>query len=81
MDLIASWTRYPIQETTLDLVDRALAAKARWEISYWDASILEAARMMDCAEVLSEDLADGQDYGGVRVTNPFAANGSEAQES
>ena len=26
---------------------------------------------MGCAEVLSEDLADGEDYGGVRVVNPF----------
>jgi predicted nucleic acid-binding protein len=24
-----------------------------------------------CTHVLSEDLSDGQDYGGVRVTNPF----------
>ena len=24
-----------------------------------------------CAEVLSEDLNDGQDYGGVRMVNPF----------
>jgi predicted nucleic acid-binding protein len=26
---------------------------------------------MGCTHVLSEDLSDGQDYGGVRVTNPF----------
>jgi predicted nucleic acid-binding protein len=26
---------------------------------------------MGCAEVLSEDLGDGQDYAGVRVINPF----------
>jgi len=26
---------------------------------------------MGCTHVLSEDLGDGQDYGGVRVTNPF----------
>jgi predicted nucleic acid-binding protein len=24
-----------------------------------------------CTQVLSEDLSDGQDYGGVQVTNPF----------
>jgi predicted nucleic acid-binding protein len=53
-------------ERDVDLVDRALAAKARWEISYWDAAILEAARLTGCTELLSEDLASGQDYGGVR---------------
>jgi predicted nucleic acid-binding protein len=26
---------------------------------------------MGCPHVLSEDLSDGQDYGGVRVINPF----------
>jgi hypothetical protein len=26
---------------------------------------------MDCTEVLSEDLNDGQDYDGVRGANPF----------
>jgi len=26
---------------------------------------------MGCMQVLSEDLSDGQDFGGVRVTNPF----------
>lgn len=71
LDLIASWKRYPIQEITLELMEQALAAKARWTISYWDAAILEAARTMGCAELLSEDLADRQDYAGVRVINPF----------
>ena len=70
--LIESWKRYPIQETTLALVEQALAAKLRWNISYWDAAIIEAARLLGCPELLSEDLADGQDYDGVRVINPFA---------
>ena len=40
-------------------------------MSYLDAAILEAARVLGCAVVLSEDLGDGQDHGGVRVENPF----------
>lgn len=38
-----------------------------------DAAIVEAASAMSCSELLSEDLANGQDYGGVRVINPFAS--------
>jgi predicted nucleic acid-binding protein len=49
----------------------ALDARERFQLSYWDAAIIEAARAMGCAHVLSEDLNDGQDYAGVRVTNPF----------
>lgn len=62
---------FPIAELTTDLVLAALATRERFQISYWDAAILEASRSLGCDLVLSEDLADGQDYAGVRVENPF----------
>ena len=71
VDLLQRWKRYPIQDVTLQVVDDALKAKQRWGLSYWDAAIIEAARALRCREVLSEDLSHGQDYGGVRVVNPF----------
>lgn len=49
----------------------ALATRQRIRISYWDATILEAARMLGCDVVLSEDLSEGQDSAGVRVENPL----------
>ncbi len=45
--------------------------QARWPISLWDALILAAARASGAAELITEDLNHGQDYGGVRVINPF----------
>ena len=33
--------------------------------------ILAAARTSGARELLTEDLNHGQDYGGVRVVNPF----------
>jgi predicted nucleic acid-binding protein len=69
--LIQSFCRYPVQETTLALVESALQTTERFQISYWVAAIIEAARALGCREVLSEDLGAGQDYGGVRVVNPF----------
>jgi len=68
---IRSWKRFPVQAISLDLVEAALAAKDRWQLSYWDAAILEAVRAMKCDIVLSEDLNDGQNYDGVVVMNPF----------
>ena len=70
--LIEAWLRFPTQETTAQLVRAALATTDRYRLSYWDAAIVEAARLLGCAVVLSEDLADGQDFGGVRIENPFA---------
>lgn len=72
--LVESFLRFPTAPMTTELMLAALASRRRFGISYWDAAILEAARALGCGVVLSEDLADGQDYGGVRVENPFRIN-------
>jgi predicted nucleic acid-binding protein len=68
---IEKWQRFPVQDMTLSLMLAAMEAKVRWQISYWDAAIIEAARACGCREILSEDLNAGQNYGGINVTNPF----------
>jgi predicted nucleic acid-binding protein len=70
--LVESFRRFPVQETTIEVALAAMATRDRFGISYWDAAILEAARVLACEVVLSEDLSDGQDYAGVRVENPFS---------
>ena len=70
--LVESFLRFPVLEITTGVMLAALAACRRFNISYWDAAILEAGRALGCDVILSEDLSDGQDYGGVRVENPFA---------
>jgi predicted nucleic acid-binding protein len=69
--LIESFRRFPVQDITSGVMMAALDARQRFQLSYWDAAIIEASRVMGCTEVLSEDLNDGQDYAGVQVTNPF----------
>ena len=69
--LVESFLRFPVQEITTAVMLAALATGQRFGISYWDAAILEASRALGCDIVLSEDLADGEDYAGVRVENPF----------
>jgi predicted nucleic acid-binding protein len=71
-DLITGLTRFPVQATTLDLVRAALIACERYRISYWDAAIIEAARILGCEEVISEDLNHGQDFDGPVIVNPFS---------
>ena len=53
----------------------ALETRDHFRISYWDAAIVGAARALGCDVVLSEGLADGQDYDDVRVENPFRTVG------
>ena len=52
------------------MLDDALVLKGRFQISYWGGNHCRA-RASGCTEVFSEDLSDGQDYGEVRVVNPF----------
>lgn len=69
--LIQALLRFPVQETTVALLTAALAVKERWQLCYWDAAIVAAARSLGCDVLLSEDFQDGQDFDGVRVANPF----------
>lgn len=66
--------RRPTVPTDTALVLEALRLKARYQISYWDAAIVAAARTLGAATLYSEDLNHGQDYDGVRVVNPFLSH-------
>ena len=73
--LVESWLRFRVVETNVSLLLNAMATKARWQVSYWDAAIIEAARSGGCSTVLTEDLQAGMNFAGVRVDNPFAPRG------
>ena len=69
--LVEAWCRFPVQVTSVEVMRAAVGTGVRFGISYWDATILEAGRMLGCAVVLSEDLDDATDYDGIRVEDPF----------
>jgi predicted nucleic acid-binding protein len=49
----------------------ALEIEARYQLSFWDSLILQAAQFAGCSILYSEDLNHGQVFGSVRVVNPF----------
>ncbi len=65
------WKRHEIFGITVAHVDLALELASRFQIGYYDALILSAARLAGCQVVYSEDLSSGQEYHGVNVQNPF----------
>ena len=65
------WKRHEVRDITVAHVDLALEVCDRFQVNYYDALILATARLAGCQVVISEDLKHGQDYGGVRVENPF----------
>ena len=62
----------PVQPVTTEVFHRATELCNRFGMSYWDAAILAAAGIIGCEAVYSEDMSDQQDYGGIRVINPFS---------
>jgi predicted nucleic acid-binding protein len=61
----------PLVGQTVALFDAAVGLAERYRIRYYDAAVLAAAKELGAATVYSEDLSDGQTYGGVKVINPF----------
>ena len=45
--------------------------EARYQISFWDALVIQAAHLAGAEILYSEDLSDGHRYGTVRVKNPL----------
>jgi predicted nucleic acid-binding protein len=41
------------------------------QISFWDALLIASAESASCAELITEDLNDGQIINGVKIRNPF----------
>jgi predicted nucleic acid-binding protein len=69
--LIATWTRFAVQDITLAILTAALEIKAARGLSYWDSAIVAAARALSCRELYTEDMSDRQVIGGVAIVNPF----------
>jgi predicted nucleic acid-binding protein len=71
--LVEAWSAFATLELTPGLFRAAVDVQQRFQLSYWDAAILAAAKQLGCHTVFSEDLNDGQNYDGVTVVNPFKA--------
>ncbi len=57
--------------TDADTVRRAVEARARYGIHFYDGLIVAAAEQAGCERIWSEDLNPGQRYFDVVVENPF----------
>jgi len=66
-DLFA-WRPIPISQAVLTT---AWSLQDHFRLSWWDALIVSAAQLTGCRYLLSEDMEEGRDYGGIRVVNPF----------
>ena len=53
------------------LLERGWKIQDRYQLSYWDALVVAAAKVASCGYLLTEDLQAGQEFEGIEVVNPF----------
>ncbi len=70
-EMLSEYRKFPLATTDYPLIVMAIERALRFRISYWDGAILAAAETLGAKVVYSEDLSHGQEYGAVRVENPF----------
>lgn len=69
--IVTRYLSWRVVDNTGPLLRQAFVEQQRWNVSFWDALILAAARRAGVSAVWSEDFNDGQDYGGMSIVNPF----------
>lgn len=79
-DVVDELAKLPVVGTDSELVARAIRSSREHQIAIWDALIVEAARSAACTRILSEDLQDGSDFGGILVENPFLADRGQQRQ-
>lgn len=72
--LANSWLDlFPAVAASTAAIRLAIAGAMEGNVSYWDALLIATAAEAGCTAIVTEDLADGVTFNGVRVVHPFTA--------
>ena len=70
---LSHYVNWHVIENDGSAVLQAIDVEQRYQLSFWDALIVQAANRADTPLLYSEDLNHDKRYGAVRVENPFLA--------
>jgi len=70
-DVVSDYLAWQVVVNGGDSILEALNIEAQYQVSFWDALVIQAAHAGGAEILYSEDLSDGQRYGTVEVKNPF----------
>jgi len=65
-------TAWPVMAIDYAAIRAAVDLAGRANLSFWDALVVVAAARSGASVLYTEDLNNGQEILGVRITNPFA---------
>lgn len=73
-EIVADYLTWHVVVNGGEAILEALDLEERYQISFWDALVIQAAHVSGAEVVYSEDLSHGQVYGSVRVIDPFKSH-------
>ncbi|HJZ74426.1 MAG TPA: PIN domain-containing protein [Vicinamibacterales bacterium] len=71
-EIVAEYLTWQVIVNSGESILEALDLEGRYQISFWDALVLQAAQSSGAEVLYSEDLSSGQQYGPLKVVNPLA---------
>jgi predicted nucleic acid-binding protein len=69
--IVEQYLTWRVVENTGGLLLAGIRSASALKVSFWDALILEAARVERCDRLWTEDLNHGQRVGDLTIVNPF----------
>lgn len=70
--IVADLAHWRLQAPEAGDLLQAIDLQQSYQLSFWDAMVVQSAVCLGCRQLLSEDLNHGQVYGDVQVINPFS---------
>jgi len=70
--VVEDLTAWPLMVADYAAIRAAVGLADQAKLSFWDALVVVAAARTGAAVLYTEDLNDGQEILGVRISNPFA---------
>jgi len=73
-EVVSDYLAWQVVANSGNSILEALDFEMRYQVSFWDALVIQAAHAGGAEILYSEDLSDGQRYGTVQVKNPLTNN-------
>lgn len=70
-EVVSDYLAWQVVVNGGDSILEVLDLESRYQLSFWDALVVQAAQAAGAEILYSEGLSDGQRYGTVRVKNPL----------
>lgn len=71
-EVVAAFGQWHLITVDVPLIDAASRLEERHRLSFWDALIVEAAKLSGAGVLLTEDLQSGRRFADVQIQDPFA---------